>query len=105
MAAGEIRTNDIGTVFEVTLRESTSIVDISSASVQQIILKGPEGGSKVSTASFKTDGTDGILQIQTTSSTHLDHDGVWRIQSRVTLVTPTGTWRSDIQEFVVHSNL
>jgi len=108
MAANEIHKNDVGTVFEVTLRDDTIIVDVASATVtKELVFKSPKpasGTSTVSTkaASFTTDGTDGKIQY-TTIANDLNEIGLWNLQAHVIL--STGDWRSDIQSFEVFANL
>lgn len=103
MAAGEIHLNDIGTIFEVTVEDDGVVVDISSAvSTKDIKLKPPVGSTKTKAASFKTDGTDGILQY-TVVADDLDEEGEWRIQAHV--VITAGDYNSDIGKFIVHTNL
>ena len=61
MAENEIRVGDIGTKFQVTVKDGASVVDISSAtSTKQIILKKPDGTTLTKSATFSSDGTDGL---------------------------------------------
>ena len=98
----EIHLNDIGTVFRLTIYDGSSILDVSSASVKEIIFQKPDGTSVTKTAAFYTDGTDGIIQY-TTIANDLDATGTWKIQAKVTL--PGGTWSSCTQKFKVYANL
>lgn len=98
----EIHLGDIGTIFRLTIVDCDVPVDISSASTMEITFKPPQGASKVKTPVFNTDGTNGIIDY-TTIVDDLDEVGQWKMQARVTL--PTGTWRSNIETFKVHSNL
>lgn len=98
----EIHLGDIGTVFEVTMKDCDVVVDISLASVMQVIFKKPDKTVVPKTAVFKTDGTDGILQY-TTVLDDLDQKGTWYIQAKITM--PTGTWSSDTSKFKVYANL
>ena len=98
----EIHLNDIGTVFRLTIYDGSSILDVSSASVKEIIFQKPDGTSVTKTAAFYTDGTDGIIQY-TTITNDLDATGTWKIQAKVTL--PGGTWSSCTQKFKVYANL
>lgn len=103
MASNEIHIADIGTVFEVTLMDDTVIVDISAATVMQIIFEKPDKVIVVNTAVFTSDGTDGKMQYAVALNTELDLKGNWKIQGKVTL--PTGSWSSDIDKFKVYENL
>ena len=98
----EIHVGDIGTAFEVTLKDCDVVVDVSTASVKQIIFKKPDKTVVTKTAVFKTDGTDGIIQYITILD-DLDMKGTWYIQAKVSL--PTGTWSSDKSKFKVYDNL
>ena len=103
MAANEIHQNDIGTVFEVTLQDGEVVVDISTATTKEIVFRKPNAGAVLTrAATFKTDGTDGILQYVTVSG-DLDTVGEWHIQSHV--IISAGEWRSDIGTFDVLGNL
>lgn len=102
MASEEIHKNDIGITFKVTLKDGTTVVDISSASVKNIILGKPDGTKLTKAGSFTTDGTDGILQYNTISG-DLDIIGIWDIQAQITL--PSGSWKSDIASFDVFGNI
>ena len=102
MAANEIHVGDIGTVFEVTLMDGSSVVDLSSATTKELVFRKPDGVKLTKTAAFKTDGTDGIITY-TSVTDDLDTAGTWRLQAHV--VIGGGTWRSDIGDFKVHENL
>lgn len=103
MSANEIHESDIGTLFKATIKDDTTIVDVSSASTLQLIFKKPKSGTLVTqTASLFTDGTDGIITY-TSVSGDLNECGRWKLQGRV--VIGTGDWKSDKANFVVHRNL
>jgi hypothetical protein len=104
MAANEIHIGDIGTIFEVTLMDDVTPVDVSAASVMEIVFRKSDGTTIVTnTATFTTDGTDGKIEYKTVLDTELDVKGNWRIQGKVTL--PSGSWSSDIDTFKVYENL
>jgi hypothetical protein len=98
----EIHVDDVGTVFTVTLKESGSAVNVSTATTKQIKFKNPAGTSATKTADFTTDGSDGKITY-TTVAEDIDSAGVWIIQARI--VMPTGTWSSNTKEFRVYPNL
>lgn len=102
MSKDEIHLNDIGTVFKTTIKEGSSAVDISSATTKRIHFRKPNGTVVQQTASFFTDGTDGILTYTSVSS-DLDVLGKWKLQGYVVLAA--GTWSTSIESFVVHKNL
>ena len=103
----EIHLDDIGTVIEVTITDKNSdgtatVLDISSATVTELIFKKPSGTVVTQTAGFTTDGTDGKIQYITIAA-DIDEFGTWHLQARI--VMPSGTWKSDVGHFVVASNL
>jgi len=108
MAINEVHVGDIGTVFEVTLKDGDVIVDLSSVvgagTTKEIIFKAPDKTVKTFSAAFKTDGTDGIIQYTTEAATDLHKQGTWKIQAHV-VFSPTAEWKSDIAEFEVYKNL
>jgi len=98
-----IHCNDIGTIFRCTIYdENGDIVDISTASGIYIIFKLPNFTSTIKTASFYTDGTDGVLQYIAESG-DISLSGQWSMQAKI--VMPSGTWFSDITKFTVCENL
>ena len=102
MAAAEIHKGDIGTVFEVTVKDGSDVVDISVASTYDIIFKKPNDDVVAQTGVFVTDGTDGKMKY-TTISGDLDISGGWQIQA--SLVMAAGVWKSDVGKFTVFTNL
>ncbi len=103
MAVDEIHLNDLGTDLVVTIKDGTSVVDISTATTRQLILGKPDGTSLTKSGTFTTDGTDGKLQY-TTIVSDLSVIGWWKIQGYI--VTSTGKkFRSDIGNFEVHANI
>jgi hypothetical protein len=98
----EIHIGDIGTVFEIELKDCLTVVNISSATVKQIIFQKPTGEVLTKTAIFSTDGTDGKLRYITVAN-DLDLAGTWKIQAKVVL--SSGTWSSNVEKFKVYSNL
>lgn len=103
MAAGEIHKGDIGTILRLTLYDGESVADVSTATTKQIKLYKPSGTTVTKTASFYTDGSDGIVQYTTTSVDDLNEVGSWQIQGYV--VAPGFTNNSDIHQFEVYDNL
>ena len=102
MAVDEIHLNDIGTVFTVTLKDGTSIVDISTATTKIIIFGKPDGTSVSQTGTFTSDGIDGKVYY-TTVANDLNQCGWWKIQAYI--INSSGTWKADIGNFEVHGNI
>jgi len=98
----EIHIGDIGTVFEVTLYDCDVAVDLTGAITQEVIFLKPDGTKVTKTTSFKTDGTDGIIQYASILD-DLDQAGGWKLQAHIVL--PSGEWWSDTDKFKVHENL
>lgn len=98
----EIHVNDEGINFLVNLLDCSSVVDISAATTKQIIFQKPDCTVITKTATFYTDGTDGILSYSSVTG-DLDLAGVWRIQAYV--ITPSGKYHSSKSTFIVFENL
>jgi len=98
----EIHEGDIGTVLVATLKNNNAIVNISTATTKHIFLQKPSGSVLTKDGTFTTDGTDGKLQY-TTIIGDLNETGVWQIQ--LLIINPSGTWRSNVEEFSVFPNL
>lgn len=102
MSANEVHLNDIGTLFIVTVKDGSVAVDISDATVKQIIFKAKRKGTFSKDATFYTDGSDGKLTY-TSVEGDLSETGSWQLQAYVE--TPAGKWHSDIVNFTVYANL
>lgn len=101
--AAEIHVDDVGTIFRVTVTdEDGAALDISAATLKQIVFEKPDETTTTKTASLDTDGTDGIMRY-TTVSGDLDQAGRWKIQGVVGL--PSGQWHTNVDTFKVKENL
>jgi hypothetical protein len=100
--ASQIHVGDIGTTLIVTILEDGSVVDISSASSLQIIIKKPDATTLTKTGVFTTDGTDGKMQYVSIAG-DFDQSGNYRIQGKVNL--SSGNYSSSVGAFKVHCNL
>src|SRR5678815_4285948 len=88
---------------KTTIVEDGQTVDVSGVSTKQLIFKKPNGTKVTKTASFLTDGTDGIIQYLTEAG-FLDTVGIWSVQGYV--VFPGGfDGNSDVMTFSVDRNL
>ena len=94
---------DIGTAFRTTIKEDGSAIDISLASTMEIIFQPPSGVSVTQTATFFTDGTDGIMQYVTDSAGDLPIGGDWKLQGYIVL--PAWQGHGDQVEFKVYDIL
>jgi len=100
MAANEIHVDDL-TTFRVTLVDDGTAVNVSAATTKQLKFQGPDGTSYTKTASFYTDGSDGI--IQWTATDGFLTVGNWLMQAYIVMSGWTG--HSDIHKFTVYANL
>ena len=67
------------TVFRYTVQDQDGdAVDLSNATTKQIVLQSPHGVRYSYTATFETDGTDGVMEY------------------RVTMPTPAGVWKGQV---------
>jgi len=100
----EIKVEDLGTKLQVALEDpcSGAVINISLATVKQIIVVRPDGTVITRDASFLSDGSDGVIYI-TSIAGDFNTDGTYQIQAYV--VTPTWQGHSGIGEFEVTSNL
>lgn len=95
---------DIGTVFELEVRDQDgAVVDISLATGLIILFESPAGVDKVKTAVLSGSGTDGKMRYVTVAG-DLDEDGRWQIQGKVTF-SAAQVFYTDIQSFTVQPNL
>lgn len=100
--ASEIHVGDIGTIFRVTIKDGDSIVDVSNVDSKVIYLQKPDGTNLAKTASFYTNGTDGIIQYVSQDG-DLDQGGTWQIQAKIDF--GTDIFNTSIEKFKVLRNL
>jgi hypothetical protein len=91
-----------GLIIELTLMGKGKPMDISSATLKNIVIKPPSGMNITKTASFTTDGLDGKIRCFT-SSGDLALVGTYQVQGYVELLTFKGF--SGITSFDVVENL
>lgn len=99
----EIHVGDTGTIFRATISDENCLpVDLSVYSTKELMFGKPDKSVVTKTASFYTDGTDGIIQY-TSEADFLDQAGIWQVQGKVSTVGTS--WKSNLVEFRVHKNL
>jgi hypothetical protein len=100
----DLRVNDYGTVFTVTVEDENGVVNLSAATTKEIIFRKPGSANTTLTApaSFVTDGSDGKISY-TFGLGDLSAAGKWQWQVHVVL--PSGEWSSSVQAFEVKANL
>ena len=99
----EVHLYDVATVFEITITDGTSAVDISGFTTKKYRFQKPSQDCLVVDASFKTDGSDGILQYVTVGG-DIDEVGCWSLQVRLENADPS-QFHSEIVEFEVYENI
>jgi len=103
----EAHVNDIGTVFRVTVYDTsstgtTSVADISSATTKKFTFKKPDGTTFERVAVFTGTGSDGKIEYATVDG-DLSGPGTWHLQAYV--ATPDGNWNTSVGYFKVYENL
>lgn len=98
----EVHKDDVGTIFELTLKDSGVVVDLSSQTLLQIIFERPDGTTVEQTAVFVSDGLDGKIKYVSVAN-DLDVTGMWKMQGKVAITV--GIFRTSTHEFRVHENL
>jgi hypothetical protein len=100
--ADEIHALDEGTELRITVKDDGVIVDLSSASSLEFLIRKPDGSLLTVVADLFTDGTDGILTY-TTVSGDTDIAGLYKIQAKVTI--GSGLFYSSSAAIKVHCNV
>ena len=80
----EIHEGDVGTSLELEVVEQGQALDIGAATNLVMRFQKPSGTTVDQTASFVTDGSDGLLRYVTQAG-DLDESGWWTRQARFTL--------------------
>lgn len=104
MAINEIHRYDIGTAFDVQIRDETDVaVNLSGATTLYYFLQKPTDPEILTkSVNFLTDGSDGRVRYVTQVG-DLDQPGTWRLQAYIVL--PSGKWYSDVTMFKVFDNI
>lgn len=97
-----IQVGAVNLSIELQLMDGYVPLDISTASVKQIIIDKPDGTNLARSASFVTDGTDGKLYYLTVAG-DFDQAGTYKTQSFVTI--PGFSGYSSITTFEVYANV
>lgn len=85
MSFEKIVKGDYGQVAKITFIDidTKEAADISSyATTIQMVFADPSGNETAKTATFDTDGTDGVIKY-TIESTLFDEGGIWTVRGRV----------------------
>ena len=103
--ASEIHQNDIGTRFLITVKDDGNIVNISgvgASTVHQLNFRKPSDTVINRNATLQDVGISGVMFYDTVAG-DLDEAGIYKMQAKV--VTPSGTYFTDVHTFKVHSNI
>lgn len=100
--SSEIHADDIGTQLVVTVYDDGQIVDISGASLLNIILRKPDGTVEIKIADLYTDGLDGKM-VYTAEAGDFNMSGNYKIQGKVEIFG--GVYYTSVGSFKVHCNL
>jgi hypothetical protein len=103
MSNNSLHIGDYGTIIKALIKnDSLEIEDVSIATAKYFYFEKPTGTILTRDGQFTTDGTDGYIQY-TIASGELNEVGLWSVQCHV--ITPSGSWRTNIPEFRVERNL
>lgn len=98
----EIHKDDIGTIFELTVKDDTgTIVDVTTATSVVIYFIPPSGVASTKTATVYN-GPLGLIRY-TSIAGDLAETGNYKLQGKITM--PAGAWYTDIHSFKVYANL
>lgn len=100
--SNQVHVNDIGTEFRIQILDDETVVDLSGASVLNIIFRKPSGNSIIVDAELYTDGLDGTMYYNAVEG-DLDEAGIYKIQGYVEI--GAGKFYSSIGSFKVHCNI
>lgn len=103
----EAHVNDIGTVFRITVYDTTStggsvVADVSDASTITFTFRRPDGTTFNKAGAFTSSGIDGKVQYSTVDG-DLNGSGTWGIQ--VLIVSSAGTHNTSVGTFRVFENI
>jgi hypothetical protein len=99
-----IHVGDVGTIFRVTIVKSdgVTVVPVNTATKKEILFQKGDGTRVAKTATFYTNGTDGIIQYAAIAA-DISVAGTWYLQGYVEM--GGGKYYSEILPFSVKENL
>lgn len=101
-AAGEIRLNDVGTIFRQYVTDCGSPVDLTSASSLHLCFKKPSGTVVTVAATVATSAA--YMQYTVATSGFLDESGDWTWQGNI-FFDAQNWWRTNTKTFEVFANI
>lgn len=81
----DIRQNDAGAVLRLTVQESGTPIDVSTA-ICSIVLIPPRGAAVEKALAYATDGTDGVVEYELAAG-DISMPGVWFFQVHTVFAT------------------
>lgn len=100
--SSEVHINNVGTRFLVTIKDDDTIVNVSGASLINMVFKKPSDTIMTKTGLLFTDGTDGKIYHDSIVG-DLDEAGYYKLQAKIAF--PSGTYYTDIYTFQVFCNI
>jgi hypothetical protein len=107
MVAGKVHTGDTYTDFQLLVEKTgtdgtNTVLDLSAASVLQMVFTDPEGTETTVTGTvINSPGTDGLLRfINSTGALVIDKTGLWKYRAKVTM-SVGGVFQSNKSSFEV----
>jgi len=97
----ELQILDEGAKLLITVVDDGVAVDLSGATLKEVLLVSPSGAKTTTTASFQTDGSDGQVFIVVPTGL-LNERGLWKLQVRMTISGWAG--RTVVGYFMVNYN-
>lgn len=91
----EAHVGDTGTILRITVRDGSDPLDLSAATSLNLVVRDAAQHVETLTGALVTDGSDGVVDFTTTSTTWT-YQGV--AQEQVQLVFPSGSWSAAIIE-------
>lgn len=99
-----IAVGDVGTVWDITVKDGGAAVDISAASAMSLLFNPPGAAVVTKTPVFTSDGSDG--QIKYVSQPSLfTVPGTWTLQGKIEFTGPTRAFYTDLHRFEVGGQL
>lgn len=99
-----IHVGDVGTVFRLTIVETDGVtpIPIQTATIKNILFKKSNGTKVTKSATFVTDGSDGLIQYIGLAG-DIDVSGPWWMQGYIEM--PSGKFYSSEVPFTVLKNI
>jgi hypothetical protein len=77
---GRVHVGDVGTVLYFVVTDGADVVDLTGYDTLTLLMEDPDHVAAETTLDFSTDGTNGAIQLTTTSDT-FDVAGQWMVQA------------------------